>query len=258
MKLSAIALRDFFMKHPGATTNDVATSFSTTVGMAATACKNNFDKGYLTRTATTGKYGSYSYFVSDKPIGRLPRSAAPAENSTPCPAPSVAAVPPPHEFEATMETMAKALADQILARARQHLSAAMGSLIPKLKHVALPVTTHEDDVPVFDDSLTPEPPPVKVKPVPALRKVAILGLTPQQAGLISQEFGKMFDLKFLNADEAARSCNAVRAYDKALVMTGFISHKAVNNIKSVQLNYAFVSGGMTSLREALHREYDRV
>lgn len=251
-KISSATLRAHLLRHPGATTPEIALALHTTTGRASVACTNSFALGYVRREVVPGGRGKrYAYFATDKPLVQR----APPKVKVPPDTPRVKALP----FEATMEQMAKTLADQILARAKEHLAAAMSTLVPTLKPAPLPeVTTHADAVPTFDDTPATEAPAPRVKPLPALRKLAVIGLSTHQEGLIAQEFRDKLELKFLTSDAGARSVLPVRACEKSLVMTGFISHKVINNLKSLQAKYEFVNGGLTSLREVLRKEYDRV
>lgn len=256
-KISSATLRAHLLRHPGATTPEIALALHTTTGRASVACTNSFERGYVRREAVPGGHGKrYAYFATDKPlVQRAPPKVKVPKVKVPPDTPRAEALP----FEATMEQMAKTLADQILARAKEHLAAAMCTLVPTLKPAPLPeVTTHEDAVPTFDDTPATEAPAPRAKPLPALRKLAVIGLSTHQEGMIAQEFRDKLELKFLTSDAGARSVLPVRACEKSLVMTGFISHKVINNLKSLQAKYEFVSGGLTSLREMLRKEYDRV
>ena len=86
------------------------------------------------------------------------------------------------------------------------------------------------------------------QPKPA---VLIVGLLPQQAGLIQTEFGEHLNLKFWKEGSLIQLKNTAKQSDFVLLFTSKISHDATNAVSSVNNNMIRIAGGMTSLREKL-------
>lgn len=94
------------------------------------------------------------------------------------------------------------------------------------------------------------------KDEPRKKKACIVGLLPNQSGLIQQEFESCDDLYFWN-------CNTGSGYgqlhkyasqcDVFFLAIGHISHKATNILKPVHHKVINVPGGMTQMRESLHK-----
>lgn len=95
-------------------------------------------------------------------------------------------------------------------------------------------------------------PPLLEAPRKTKKSVCLVGLLPAQAGMIQQEFGDVFDLKFIDAGERnGHLKDAVVHSDKTFLMTGFISHATQELVKAQGVSPVLVSGGMTRLRDVL-------
>ncbi len=86
-------------------------------------------------------------------------------------------------------------------------------------------------------------------------KVCIVGLLPQQAGIISSEFGIEFDLDFWKDGGSKNLRDLSKTCDYVLAMTNFISHDTISAIKATNGNLRYVSGGMSSLKDELTKLY---
>jgi hypothetical protein len=84
-------------------------------------------------------------------------------------------------------------------------------------------------------------------------KVLIAGLLPAQAGLISSEFGEVFDLRFYMTDDNLKKLrNMLRGgVDHFMTFTSKIEHQAEHMATSLGYKIIRCSGGMTMLREKL-------
>jgi len=94
-------------------------------------------------------------------------------------------------------------------------------------------------------------------PVARKRRVVIVGLTDAQFAQIAKEFGGVFDLRHVVADQACGRgfASLIEGAGNVLTMTRFISHKAEDTAKSRGVNLTRVNGGMSSLRDALTTLY---
>jgi hypothetical protein len=84
-----------------------------------------------------------------------------------------------------------------------------------------------------------------------LPTVLIVGLLPGQAGMISQEFGDVFDLRFWKDEAMEMLKHNAKNADYLITFTSKISHSAEEMIKSLNLPIIRCSGGMSMLRTKL-------
>jgi hypothetical protein len=82
------------------------------------------------------------------------------------------------------------------------------------------------------------------------QKILVMGLKPQQAAMIVNEFGNEYDLRFVDSGRSASAADGKLNVDHIIGMTNFMSHAAEDHIKK-HPGYKRVSGGMDSLRDAL-------
>jgi hypothetical protein len=91
----------------------------------------------------------------------------------------------------------------------------------------------------------------------ALPKVIVAGLLPQQAGLMVAEFGKELNFAFIEQTEASNSKRIdalLESHPMVFAMVGFMNHSLDGKLNKGATVYQRISGGLTSLRNAL-REY---
>lgn len=87
-----------------------------------------------------------------------------------------------------------------------------------------------------------------------LSTVGIVGLLPQQAGLIATEFGEVFDLRFWN-NESNSSLKYMGIACEVVLCTKWCSHSTTETLASVGANWRKVTGGMNELRTTLTALY---
>lgn len=90
------------------------------------------------------------------------------------------------------------------------------------------------------------------------RKIGVAGLLPQQAALISQEFGDTFDLRFWNGDTGGgiKQLKSLGIGCEVVYFnTGFCSHSMEATLRSVGAKVVNFGGGMTQLRNLLTKYY---
>lgn len=85
-------------------------------------------------------------------------------------------------------------------------------------------------------------------------RVLIMGLKPQQSGLMQQEFGACLDLRFWKDEGVSKLVSLARNADNIIGMTDFIGHSDEDPVKAFP-EYQRLGGGMTGLREALTQLY---
>lgn len=99
-------------------------------------------------------------------------------------------------------------------------------------------------------------------PAPRVRKprVTVVGLLPGQVEMISREYAGQLEMHFVGNEHSSvkRLEGLCRSSQHVLTMTGFISHSTEALIKASGGQLQRVSGGMTSLRGALHEIVEEV
>lgn len=160
------------------------------------------------------------------------------------PEPGPVTLMPPRALglDAVAKEMARAIAQHVLSHVESQLA-------EQLKHI-LPATT-KPLTPISIEALTSQVFPVEH--AGARRPtVLIAGLLPNQAGIIQQEFGEVFDLRFYMVDESIGRLRAMlRGVDHVFTFTSKISHAVEEVMKSEDKVIHRCSGGMTMLKQQL-------
>lgn len=136
------------------------------------------------------------------------------------------------------DQLATTLVDRVVDKLKASIETKLREAVPQ----ALPT------LPKRDEALKPAP----------LMKVCITHLLPQQAGMLAQEFGQAFDLRFWN-DKTGDGVSTLKSLgvtcDYVLHHTDHASHATDGILKSIGARVIRVSGGMTRLRDELTRLY---
>jgi hypothetical protein len=91
---------------------------------------------------------------------------------------------------------------------------------------------------------------------PSKPKVLIAGLLPAQAGMIVDEFGEVFDLRFYMTDENLHKLKKMLpSVDHFVTFTSKIEHQTEKTAQSLGIPIIRSSGGMTMLRQKLEELY---
>jgi hypothetical protein len=93
--------------------------------------------------------------------------------------------------------------------------------------------------------------PTATAKIPRKPTVLIAGLLPMQAGLISQEFGHRFDLRFFEAGGSLQKLKSMSHVDHAFSFTSKIGHDVEAAMQSKGTPVLRCPGGMTMLRQKL-------
>lgn len=88
-----------------------------------------------------------------------------------------------------------------------------------------------------------------------LKKVLIIGLLPKQANEIDRSFNDVLDIKFLSGANQAQIKNAAAGADAIFAHTDHMNHSAEAAARSTAKKYIRVSGGLTSLKDAIENYY---
>lgn len=166
-----------------------------------------------------------------------------------------AALPEVTSIDGLIESLAAQLVSQVVSRVKQTLPGELQKLLPApaqppAEGSAPPIT---QSLAIEGDIIAPE----KKMQRSILPNVAIIGLLPQQAGLISQEFGRVFDFDFIEPDAVFKLRRAAERAGTIIEMTKFISHSAEAIIKNGTQPLIRIHGGMSKLREELTRIYNQ-
>ena len=232
-----------------ATNTALAAEFGCTPAYMATRTKQLFDKGYVTREIvgrTPTGLDVYGYRVHNKvtpTMNKRERLSTVRErvdnDRTPQPT-------QPDDIATMIQSIGNALAKQIVAQVAINLQPLLqrelAQVIPQQ-----PVEIPQLDVKALISTQTA---PKRER----LTKVGIVGLLPQNAGVISTEFHDKFDLKFWDGGSNA-SLKSLGISCEYVLCTKWCGHKHVETLKSVGANTRFLPGGMESIRETLINMY---
>lgn len=218
----------------------------------------------------TGKAGYLVYFPlanAATPSEPAPKVEAPAKPAEPATAPVVKPQPAPKVEVPVKQSIAEHSAnlsgliakfDDFATQLAAHFAARLkGKLVEEMMAISLP------HVPVQPAPVMPTVEELQARiagaaPAPAapvLKRVTIIGLLPQQSGMIQNEFHDVFNLAFFKDGPAQQLRDVVRNADHVITFTSKIPHHFENIIKSAGKEVIRAYGGMTELRDRLMKLY---
>lgn len=237
-------------KNDKATNTALAAEFGCTPAYMATRTKQLFDKGYITReiagrTATGSDIYGYHAHSGVTPTmnkrERLTTVRQQRDNG------ETSQSAQSDDITSMIQNIGNALAKQIVAQVALNLQPLLqrelAQVIPQQ-----PVEIPQLDVKALISTQTAQP---KRERLPT---VGIVGLLPQQAGLIATEFGEVFDLRFWN-NESNSSLKSMGIACEVVLCTKWCSHSTTETLASVGANWRKVTGGMNELRTTLTALY---
>ena len=232
-----------------ATNTHLAKVFLCTPAHMATRTKQLFDKGYVTReivgrTPTGSDIYGYKAHNGVTPTmnkrERLTTVRQRRDNG------KTSQSAQSDDITSMIQNIGNALAKQIVAQVAINLQPLLqrelAQVIPQQ-----PVEIPQLDVKALISTQTA---PKRER----LSTVGIVGLLPQQAGLIATEFGEVFDLRFWN-NESNSSLKSMGIACEVVLCTKWCSHSTTETLASVGANWRKVTGGMNELRTTLTALY---
>ena len=232
------------------TTNaTLAAEFGCTTASMATRTKQLFDKGYVTReivgrTATGSDIYGYKAHNGVTPTmnkrERLTTVRQRRDNG------KTSQSAQSDDITSMIQNIGNALAEQIVAQVALNLQPLLQRELAKVIPQQ-PVEIPQLDVKALISTQTA---PKRER----LPTVGIVGLLPQQAGLIATEFGEVFDLRFWN-NESNSSLKSMGIACEVVLCTKWCSHSTTETLASVGANWRKVTGGMNELRTTLTALY---
>ena len=232
-----------------ATNTALAAEFGCTTAYMATRTKQLFDKGYVTREIvgrTTTGIDIYGYKAHNgvtptmNKRERLTTVRQRRDNG------KTSQSAQSDDITSMIQNIGNALAKQIVAQVALNLQPLLqrelAQVIPQQ-----PVEIPQLDVKALISTQTA---PKRER----LPTVGIVGLLPQQAGLIATEFGEVFDLRFWN-NESNSSLKSMGIACEVVLCTKWCSHSTTETLASVGANWRKVTGGMNELRTTLTALY---
>ncbi len=232
-----------------ATNTHLAKVFLCTPAHMATRTKQLFDKGYVTReivgrTPTGSDIYGYKAHNGVTPTmnkrERLTTVRQRRDNG------KTSQSAQSDDITSMIQNIGNALAKQIVAQVALNLQPLLqrelAQVIPQQ-----PVEIPQLDVKALISTQTA---PKRER----LPTVGIVGLLPQQAGLIATEFGEVFDLRFWN-NESNSSLKSMGIACEVVLCTKWCSHSTTETLASVGANWRKVTGGMNELRTTLTALY---
>ena len=232
-----------------ATNAALAAKFGCTPAYMATRTKQLFDKGYVTREIvgrTPTGLDIYRYHAHNgvtptmNKRERLTTVRQRSDNG------KTSQSAQSDDITSMIQNIGNALAKQIVAQVALNLQPLLqrelAQVIPQQ-----PVEIPQLDVKALISTQTA---PKRER----LPTVGIVGLLPQQAGLIATEFGEVFDLRFWN-NESNSSLKSMGIACEVVLCTKWCSHSTTETLASVGANWRKVTGGMNELRATLTALY---
>lgn len=143
------------------------------------------------------------------------------------------ATPEPLDFNTVVANLVDALTNAVVAQLHTRLASRIQELLPTVHRVIHP--------PLYDAAV-----PVR------LPKILIVGLLPQQAGMIAQEFGEAYDLRFWKEGNPKELDANTKTADGVYVLITMVSHWMTEKLKGTK--YIPVSG-MDNLRTKLTERF---
>lgn len=230
----------YLKDHPGATTRDLypvtgQTPNNTSATLSYLVNKTNkLERQQVGVTLTNSPI--YGYWLK----GTMPNT--PEKSGTVVQRQARPAVPKAQgSLDALIADFAESLAEQIAGRMADRLRE---RLTVELEDMRAPL--------IKAPQLNP---PEAVETRLRQKKVLIVGLLPQQAGKVVDEFGEVFDLSFWKDEATALLKARARAADLVVTFTSKIGHFAEDIIHASGTPLVRCTGGMTTLRDDLTRMY---
>lgn len=255
-------------EHPNSTTGEIAEGIDWTAQRVSTALWVMFSRTpaevvRVSRIVPGRKTPTWLYSCAEAVEKPAPRIApthkiisriAPVIDSggevvaKPAPEHTEYAIAPPREgkLDTLVEELARSIAQHVLSRVEAQLAVQLGQILPRTTQPLTPISV---------EALTARLMPVEHqgshRPT-----VLIAGLLPNQAGIIQQEFGEVFDLRFYMVEENLSRLRAMLpGADHVFTFTSKISHKVEEVMNSRGKTINRCSGGMTMLKEQLLNLY---
>lgn len=239
------AILEFVQKNPGSTVADASEVIDTTPGSVDASVRILVNKRLIQRvqSAPGGAKGRAPYKLY--PFGYDATQSV----STPAAVLPVAhPAPAPLTIERTIQEFVSALVSQVTTQVTAQLHATLQAQVDD----AIAKAVKSVVIPAPEKGIAAGP----TAPAPRKRRVLIVGLLPQQAGMIQQEFHRELDLSFYQTTEHRnRLASAAGHADIVISMTKFIDHSVTETIKAAKANLRYCNGGLTALRDILTEEY---
>ena len=229
-----------------ATNAALAAKFGCTTASMATRTKQLFDKGYVTREIvgrTPTGIDIYGYKAHN---GVTPTMNKRERLTTVRQRRDNGKTSQSDDITSMIQNIGNALAKQIVAQVAL-------SLQPLLqRELAQVIPQQPVEIPQLDVKalISTQTAPKRER----LSTVGIVGLLPQQAGLIATEFGEVFDLRFWK-NESNSSLKSMGIACEVVLCTKWCSHSTTETLASVGANWRKVTGGMNELRTTLTALY---
>ncbi len=243
-------------KNDKATNAALAAELGTTPSDMATRTKQLFNKGYVTREIvgrTLTGLDVYGYRVHNKVTPtmnkreRLTTVRERRDNGKTSPSAQS------DDIASMIQNIGNALAKQIVAQVAINLQPLLQrELAQVIPQQPVEIPQQPVEIPQLDVKalISTQTAPKRER----LPTVGIVGLLPQQAGLIATEFGEVFDLRFWN-NESNSSLKSMGIACEVVLCTKWCSHSTTETLASVGANWRKVTGGMNELRTTLTALY---
>jgi predicted transcriptional regulator len=135
------------------------------------------------------------------------------------------------KFEDLTNSIADSLVDVIMNKITERISSRIQDIIPTIKGKEYVIES--------------------IKRKEKQKSILIIGLLPQQCGIIQSQFGEDFDIRFWKEEGTKKLKDLCKGSDHILTFTSKISHQVENTVISEGRMPTRIRGGLTSLKQAL-------
>lgn len=183
---------------------------------------------------------------------RKPRAAAPVVSEAPAPVATPAPALAPVAAAPSLDALVDSLAAHITAQVMQRVHTRLAAMAAPYAEPQPPADPPSVDVSAALQTLTA---PTTTQPAASkLPRVGVIGLLPNQCGVVATEFGSCMDLEFwndANGDGRRQLEGLSKRCEIVFVHIRHTSHSVEELLKFHGANYRRVGGGVTALKEAM-------
>lgn len=239
----------FVKNHPKCSYIEIATHFKASHSSIFAKTKKLCEDGLLVscRVLSDRSVRSRTVFrLSDAGVLKTTHVAERKEIIPAKPEEPVSKSPKPNSnsINVVVDDIARVLVDAIISRAKELLAVELTKIMPDVKQPSL------SNLPTIDELFARFKDRVEEKSTKT--KITIVGLMPNQAGVISRDLGDVFDLQFWNDDDGFDKLKAMcKGSKKVLLHTKHTSHSIQDTIKSTGAELVLVGGGVTQMIDCL-------
>lgn len=233
------AIRDFVRANPGCTSIDIAKAIGCDTARASARMSMLAKAGEATSTV-----GSHT--LSKRPVHLWTMTAA----TQPSKREYVSSPKVESSLDALIESMAEGLVAALVTKVKAKLPVALAGVSPAT-HLTMLTAPQEIVASVVLPPPEPAPEARTVKP-----RIGVVGLLPQQAGILQEKFGQHIDLVFWKDDGNAKLKAMAEGCEVVFLHTRHCSHANDQMLKLYKANIRRVTGGVSNMELTIRAYFE--